>query len=305
MRDLLGEVRKRILVCDGAMGTQLHAAGLPAGECPEAWAFDNQDALKKIQSGYIKSGSDIIITNTFGATRSNLDKYGQGDRVHELNKAMAESAREVAGDDIFVLGDIGPFGGFIEPLGEYTVAQVMELFSEQVKGLLEGGVDGFIVETMSAKEEMECALKAVRQQSDLPLVASMAFDPVAGGEYKTMMGVSIKDAVETMISGGADIIGANCGITIVDMVNVISEMRKITDIPLIAQPNAGKPTMVDGRVKFCESPESMASHVPDLLDAGAKIVGGCCGTGTNIIGGCCGTGPEYIKLVKEVVIKRG
>ncbi|MBX7246763.1 MAG: homocysteine S-methyltransferase family protein [Candidatus Sumerlaeaceae bacterium] len=293
---LLEALKTRILVGDGAMGTQLQLAGLEPGGPGEVWNADEPDRVKAIQQRYADAGSDIIITNTFGANRSRLSLHGHEERAFELNKTGAAVARQVMGSDRYVLGDIGPFGGFIEPLGEASRGQVVEWFDEQARGLLEGGVDGFIIETMTALDEIECAIQAIRRHSKLPIVASLAFDKTQTGTFRTMMGVSPTQAATHLTNKGADIIACNCGtgLEIGDYAAIVAEFRSATSLPIMAQPNAGMPELTDDGVVYHETPEMMTKGIPAIAAAGARI-----------IGGCCGTTPEHIRLFRAEIDRLG
>ncbi len=290
----LEAVRTHILVGDGAMGTQLQQAGLAPGAPGEVWNADAPDKVKAIQQRYRDAGSDLILTNTFGANASRLSLHGEEARVRELNRAGALVAREVMGPDRYVLGDIGPFGGFLEPVGDAVPGQVVAWFEEQVLGFVEGGVDAFIIETMTALEEIECAFQAIRKHSPLPVVASLAFDKSLQGGYRTMMGTAPAGAAEQLREMGVDIVGANCGTGLVigDYAAIVAEMREAAGgLPVIIQPNAGQPELTEtGGVVYRETPEMMAAGVRALVDAGARIVGGC-----------CGTTPEHIRLFSREI----
>jgi 5-methyltetrahydrofolate--homocysteine methyltransferase len=277
MSVLLERIKDEILVVDGAMGTFLQARGLESGECGELWNVDRREDVMAIHKAYIDAGADIIITNTFGGNRFMLEKHGFGDRACEISKAAAVLAKEAAGDRALVLGGIGPTGEFMEPLGTRTFDEMVEVFAEQVRGFAEGGADGIIIETMAALDEVKAAITAVKNNCDLPVIANMTFDKGAKG-YRTMMGTSPKDAAEKFTEYGADIIGTNCGNGITEMIEIVAEMRTGTDRPLLAEPNAGLPVIEDGEVKYKETAEKMAAKVPELIAAGANIVGGCCGT---------------------------
>lgn len=283
-------LREGILVCDGAMGTQLQAKGLRTGECPEMWNISHQDIVRSIHQAYLDVGCDIIITNTFGASGLKLRKFGLQDRTSELNLAGARLAREVAGDRTFVLGDVGPTGEFMEPVGTIDYDEFYNIFSEQVLALREGGVDGIIIETMSDIREVKAAVSATQKVSKLPVVASMTFQYCGQKGFRTMMGLDIPQAVEQLTSMNCDVIGSNCGCGIADMVKIIGEMRSLTQAYLIAEPNAGMPKLIEGRTVFGETPEDMAKAIPDLIKAGARI-----------IGGCCGTTPEHIRQIMKIV----
>ncbi|MBL7106786.1 MAG: homocysteine S-methyltransferase family protein [Phycisphaerae bacterium] len=282
-------IGKNTLILDGAMGTELFVRGVEAGQCNEYLNIEKPDIVYDVQRAYVEAGSDIIITNTFGANAISLDRHGFGSRAVEINRAGAEISRRAAGEDRYVLGDIGPCGDFLEPLGILTKEKLKEAISEQVRGLLEGGVDGFIVETMTALEEIIAAIEAVKSVSDLPVFGSMAFDP-AGEDFRTMMGVDVKSAVRAINAAGADAVGFNCGtVTLDGYVRLAEKYTEAADglgLVLFAEMNAGLPELVDGMAVYKVGDEEFA-------DTAKKIKA----LGFSILGGCCGTSPEHIKAL--------
>jgi 5-methyltetrahydrofolate--homocysteine methyltransferase len=291
---LLDAVKERVLLGDGAMGTQLQQAGLPPGGCGEAWNLDAPETILKIQRAYVEAGSDILLTNSFGASRIMLERHDEEGRVREINRAAAEIARRAFGDRPgFVLGDIGPFGGLLEPYGDISAARVEQAFSEQAEALVSGGVDGIIIETQTSLEELGIGIDAARAAGAAAVIGSMAFDRMqAGEEVRTMMGTSPEQAAEFMAEKGCDIVALNCG-TGIDMALAAATARRyrsVCGLPIMAQPNAGLPVLENLRVVYRETPEEMAAGAPDLLEAGAAIVGGC-----------CGSTPAHIKKLREVL----
>jgi methionine synthase I (cobalamin-dependent) len=287
-------ISKGLLLLDGAMGTQLFARGFEAGTCNDYLNIESPDIILDIHRVYLESGSDAILTNTFGASKYALGRHGLADEVVRINTAGAEIARRAAGEKKYVLGDIGPSGGFLEPLGNLKPEELKDAFAEQAKGLLAGGVDGFIIETMTALDEIEIAIEAVKSVgSDLPVFASMSFDR-AGDDFKTMMGVDVEAAVSKIVSLGVDAVGFNCGTLKLDEYvelaeKFVSMARALSDDVLIyAEPNAGKPELVDGEAVYKVSPEDFALATEKIRSAGVTI-----------IGGCCGTGPKHIAAVSE------
>jgi 5-methyltetrahydrofolate--homocysteine methyltransferase len=280
--DLLVKIGVQPLLCDGGMGTQLQEAGLEPGACGEAWNLDQPERVLAIQRSYVKAGSDCLTTNTFGASRIMLERHGERDRVVEINQAGARIARAAFGDrQGWVLGDLGPFGGMMEPYGEILRSEVESAFLEQARALVEGGVDAILVETQTALEELEIGVMAAREAGARCIIGSMAFDAMFDSEeVRTMMGVSPEQAAERMVEMGVDIVALNCG-SGVDMVKAqetIRRYRASCDRPLMAQPNAGQPELEDLRTVYRQTPDDMAAGVGGLLDAGAVIVGGCCGS---------------------------
>jgi 5-methyltetrahydrofolate--homocysteine methyltransferase len=279
---LLDAIGRRVLLADGAMGTQLQQAGLESGGCGEAWNLDHPDRVLAIQRRYAEAGADCILTSTFGACRIMLERHGQGARVAEINQAGARIARQALGSrGGFVLGDIGPFGGLMEPYGEVARERVEQAFREQARALVEGGVDAIIIETQTALEELEIAIAAAREAGAAAVIGSLAYDKMADeDQVRTMMGVSPEMAAEFMAARGVDVLALNCG-TGVDMAmatDVVRRYRSVSGLPVMAQPNAGQPVLENFQVVYHETPEQMARDLPGLLAAGVAIVGGCCGS---------------------------
>ena len=278
MQRLEGRARAGILVADGGMGTQLQAAGLVPGECPEMWCIDKAERVSAIHQAYRAAGSLIVETNTFGGSRYKLAHYGLADRATEINRAGAAIARVVAGDTQYVMASMGPTGAFMEPYGDETEEAFFEAFAEQARAFEAGGADAVIVETMMAIEECCVAIRAVRETTGLTCLASFTFEPQPDGGFASMMGVTPEQFAQQAVAVGAHIIGANCGTGPDHMKEVIRRLRAVTDAPIIAMPNAGMPELVNGETTFPESPEEMAAKVGWLVEAGATIIGGCCGT---------------------------
>jgi methionine synthase I (cobalamin-dependent) len=281
---LIDRIERDVFLLDGAMGTQLFARGVEPGGCNDALDVESPDVVLDVHRAYIDAGSDAILTNTFGANRYALARHGWADRAVEISKAGAEVARRAAGQDRYVLGDIGPTGDFLEPVGMLRADQVNEAFVEQVKGLRAGGVDGFIVETMTALDELEIAIRAAKKAGGgLPVLASMSFDK-GGAGFRTMMGVDVATATARMLSLGVDAIGFNCGTATLDeyvelsRVYVAAAKPSKGKVQVFAEPNAGKPELVDGKAVYKTTPEEFAAAGRKVLDAGIHILGGCCGT---------------------------
>ncbi len=282
---LTERIRQGVFLLDGAMGTQLFARGVEPGSCNDLLNVKSPDIVLDIHRAYFKAGSDAVLTNTFGANRYALARHGCADRTLEINKAGAEVARRAAGEDCYVLGDIGPTGDFLEPLGSLRAEQVKDAFTEQVNGLRQGGVDGLIIETMTALDELEIAITAARTAGGgLPVFASMSFDKGAAG-FRTMMGVDVPTAISKMLSLGVGAVGFNCGTgTLDDYVELskafVAGVRSCgKKTPVFAEPNAGKPALVDGQAVYLVMPDEFTAACRRILDAGIRILGGCCGTG--------------------------
>jgi len=280
---------KKVIIADGAWGTEMAKKGLKPGECPELLNADNPDMISEIASSYAEAGSEIIITNTFGGNPFKLAKFGLDNRTEELNERGVRLSKEASDGRALVFASIGPTGEFLAPLGTVTEIEMINAFAQQVKAFAAAEADGIIIETMTDLGEIICALKAVKDNSDLPAICSMTFDKGMQG-YATMMGVKPETAAEKLEEAGADAAGSNCGAGIENMIEVAALMRPATGLPLWVKPNAGLPVLVDGVTVFRETPEHMASLVPALIEAGA-----------NIIGGCCGTTPDHIRGFREAV----
>ena len=276
----------RIHVVDGAMGTMLYAKGVYINRCYDELNLSNPDLVREIHSEYIRAGADIIETNTFGATAAKLQQYGLEANLHEINALAARIAREAAGDRVYVAGAIGPLGLRIEPYGPTSFAEAKELFKQQAVALLEGGVDLFCLETFSDVSEIRQAIAAIRELCDLPIVAQMTIMT----DGNTLFGTTPELFTERLDSWGADVIGLNCGVGPAIILTALEKMRAVTKKKLSAQPNAGLPRDVQGRQFYMCSPEYMSKFAKRFIQAGAKF-----------IGGCCGTTPAHIKLISDSV----
>jgi 5-methyltetrahydrofolate--homocysteine methyltransferase len=290
---LLEALRARVLLGDGAMGTEIQRAGLESGGCGEAWNLDHPERVLAIQRRYVEAGSDVLLSHTFGASRIMLNRHGEGERTVDINRAAVELAREALGDQGYVLGDIGPFGGLMEPYGDVAPAEVERAFKEQAKALVEGGADGIIIETQTAFEELAIAIAAAKEAGAAAVIGSIAFDKmVEEDDVRTMMGVSPEQAAEFMVAHGCDMAALNCG-TFIDMAmaaRIVTRYRATCGLPVMVQPNAGQPVLEDMQVVYKETPEEMAVGLPGLLAAGTRIVGGC-----------CGSTPDHIRRFREVL----
>jgi 5-methyltetrahydrofolate--homocysteine methyltransferase len=281
-KTLLDAIKERPLLGDGAMGTQLMIAGLEQGNSGELWNLVHPERVLAIQRRYVEAGSECLLTNTFGGSRIMLNRHSHADDVVAINAAGVAIAREaLGGRDGYVIGDIGPFGGLMEPYGEFTEAQVLDAFREQAKALVDAGADAVIIETQTSLEELRLGLMAAREAGAPCVIGSMAYDvTLDGSTFRTMMGVDPERAGEFMQEHGADIVALNCG-TGMDMERArqaVLRYLQITDLPIMAQPNAGQPKLVDMKVVYDETPAQMVTGVVPLLQAGASIIGGCCGS---------------------------
>ncbi|MBL04337.1 MAG: homocysteine methyltransferase [Planctomycetes bacterium] len=287
-------IREKILLGDGAMGTQLQQAGLEPGGCGEAWNIEHPDRVLAIQKKYVEAGSDCLITNTFGGSGIMLKRHEHGGEVESINQAGARIAREAfGGREGYVIGDIGPFGGLMEPYGEVTEESVRDAFREQAMALVSGGVDAIIIETQTSLEELGLGLRAAREAGAPCVIGSMAYDVTFDGEeIRTMMGIGPEDAAEFMAENGADVIALNCGsgVDVAWAARAVERYRRISDLPTMAQPNAGLPELVDMEVVYRQTPEEMTAELSALISAGA-----------NIVGGCCGSSPAHLRLFRKLL----
>ena len=266
-------IEQRLIQLDGATGTELVKRGMPAGVCPEAWVLEHPEALAAVQQAYAASGSDLVYAPTFGGNPLKLADFHLEQQTGEINRQLAEiSRRAVPGKLVF--GDIAPTGQLVEPFGPLPFEKTVELYKEQVRGLIDGGVDGFAIETMMDLQEARAALIAVRELSDLPAIVTLTFEP--GG--RTLTGVHPVSALVTLQALGADAFGCNCSTGPAEMAEVIRELKPYAAIPLVAKPNAGMPHLVDGTTVFDLAPDAFAKASLALIDAGANLLGGCCGT---------------------------
>jgi len=280
-----------ILVSDGGWGSFLISRGLKEGECPELWCLEQPDIVREIAERYLQAGADIVMTNSFGGTRIKLDQYGLGRRAAEINEAAARLSREAAGPDKHVMASMGPCGKFLM-LGDVTEAEVYDAFREQAIALERGGADACSVETMGDIQEATLAVRAVLENTSLEVVASFTFAVQTPEGWRTHMGVTTRQVAEAMLEAGAHILGANCSVGPAEMVDIIAELRAAApDTPLLVHPNAGQPEMdTNGGITYPLGPDAFAVFVPRLIEAGASI-----------LGGCCGTGPDHIRHIRQTV----
>ncbi|MGH9563178.1 MAG: homocysteine S-methyltransferase family protein, partial [Terracidiphilus sp.] len=260
---LLDAIAQRALVCDGAMGTQMHAAGLELGACGEQWNVTHPDRVLTIQREYVQAGADCLLTQTFGASSINLARHGLADSVEAINEAGVEIARRAFGDRRgYVLGDIGPFGGLLKPFGTVSPEEALAAFLQQAAVLVAAGVDAIVIETQTSLDELGIAIGAARAVGAPCIIASMSFDVTRSGrDARTMMGVTPEKAAAFMKASGADIAATNCGadVDVHWMAKILARYGTACDLPLMAKPNAGKPVLEDGRWVYKQLPEDMAA----------------------------------------------
>jgi 5-methyltetrahydrofolate--homocysteine methyltransferase len=297
-RPLLETIRERPLLGDGAMGTQLMLAGLEQGNCGEAWNLTHPERVLAIQRRYADAGSDCILTNTFGGSRIMLNRHGNAGQAVEINRAAVEIVRQAfGGRDGYVIGDIGPFGGLMEPYGDFTEDQVREAFEEQAQALVDGGADAIIIETQTGLEELAIGIAAAKKAGAACVIGSMAYDvTLDGSTFRTMMGIDPERAAQFMEDNGADIVALNCGtgMYMVRARQAVLRYRESTSLPVMVQPNAGQPKLINMQVVYDETPEQMVVGLAALLDAGASILGACCGSTPDHIRAFRGAMDEYL-----------
>ena len=284
LKQLLADGKVHVL--DGAMGTMLYGKGYFLNVCYDELNVKQPRLVQEVHEAYVRAGAEVLETNTFGANPLKLATYGLADDTEKINQAAAELARNAAAGRASVVGAIGPLGVRIEPLGQTSRDEAFALFQRQVKGLLAGGVDGFILETFSDVAEIHEALRAVRSLSDLPVIAQMTIGTDGLTHYGTEPAVFTKQLAEW----GADVIGVNCSVGPAGLLEAVEKMVKVTDRPISAVPNAGLPKDVGDRKIYLASPEHMATYARRMIEAGARFVGGC-----------CGTTPEHIKKIRDYV----
>jgi len=288
-------IKQGIFFLDGAMGTQLAARGIDAGHCNDYQNIESPEIVEAIHEAYFNAGSDAVLTNTLGANKYTLTRHKLADKICEINKAAGQIARKAAGDNRYVLGDIGPCGDFLAPLGLLTPGELKDAFAQQAQALEAGGVDGFIIETMTALEEIVVAIQAVKSVSSLPVFASMSYGK-AGDNFRTMMGVSPEDAIAKITALGVDVLGFNCGKMSLDdyrrlakkYASVVNDLN--SDVILLAEINAGLPELVGDHAVYNVTCEEFTQALKDINEIGF-----------NILGGCCGTDPHLIKAATDIL----
>ncbi len=286
IRDL---VRQRLVIYDGGMGTMLFAAGLVDGESPEPWNWEKPEVVSRIYRSYYEAGSDVVQTNTFGGTPIKLSERDLQDRTYDANYLAAKALREVCPEAGYVAGDVGPIGKFMKPMGEYTREEFDASFEAQIQGLADGGIDLISIETMYSLEEALCALRAARKVSRLPVSVCMTFDRNPRGFF-TLMGETVPHCLRVLKDNGADIVGSNCSHGSPVFVDLARLLRDHTDLPVIVQPNRGKPILENESMVYKQTVEEFVADVRTIA-----------GIGVNVIGGCCGTTPEFIAGLRQAL----
>lgn len=288
----LADSLARPLVSDGGWSTQIHALGVPSDELAELANITQPDLVAGLTRAYLEAGAEVLTTNTFSANRFALQRHAPERTVDEVNRSGALLARRAARDaNVLIVGSIGPSGKILA-VKETPEAELVDLFAEQATALAAGGVDALVLETFSELAEILLALRTVKEATGLPVIASMSFD--AGPQRaRTMMGAPAGECAATLEEAGADAIGSNCGGGVSTALPAVVALRAATELPLWVKPNAGMPELHEGRPMWRQTPEEFAQPIPQLLDAGA-----------NIIGGCCGSGPEHIARIAKIVAKR-
>ncbi len=291
---ILNDIKnKKIFLLDGATGTYLQNNGLEPGGCPELMNKENSKVISSMADNYFKNGSDIVLTNSFGGNKYRLSHYKLENEVYELNKLSAILAKEEAEkyNEKFVFGSIGPTGEFLEPLGSVTESEMYDAFANQMNGLFEGGVDGFLIETQIATEETKLAIKVAKENFNILILASAVYDKGPKG-YFTMFGLTPKESLEIFFESGAHVVGTNCGNGSENIVEISKQLRSFTNNPLLVQANAGIPKIKKQDIIYPESPEFMQERYKELIV-----------NEINFIGGCCGTDSEHIRFFHELTRK--
>jgi 5-methyltetrahydrofolate--homocysteine methyltransferase len=277
------------VITDGAWGTQLQQRGMPVGSCPDAWNLIEPEKVAEVARAYVEAGSQVILTNTFGANRFILGRHGLVDKVAEVNRIGVELSKKAAEDKAKVFASIGP-SGIMLLMGDVSPDELQAAFAQQAQAQAAAGADGIAIETMSDLAEAKLAVAAAKE-TGLPVVACMTFDSGAKRD-RTMMGVTPEQAAQQLTSAGTDVIGANCGQGIAGYASICARLHAATQLPIWIKANAGLPNLVDGKTVYSQTPEEFASFVPELVESGATF-----------IGGCCGTTPEFIKALRKTKLQ--
>lgn len=269
------KLTENILLLDGATGSNLMASGMPRGICTETWVIEHKEIFQELQRAYIAAGSQVIYAPTFGGNRINLAKHGLTDRIEEINRTLVGYSRELAGDGVYVAGDITTSGSFITADGDYTYDDAFKMYQEQVKILADAGIDLIAAETMINIEETLAAVDAANSVCNLPIMCTMTVE----ADGSIFSGGNAIEAAVSLEAAGADAVGINCSVGPDQLVSVVRSIKENVSIPVIAKPNAGMPTIDDkGNAVYSMNPEDFASYMKILIENGASVVGGCCGT---------------------------
>jgi len=287
MEEVVKFINSGIRVFDGGMGSMLIKLGHNPNECPET---ADKEIVRKIHKAYLDAGADFITTNSFGATRTKLSKWGKGDKVIEINKRAVENCQNLDKKKYFIAGGLGPTGEFVEPYGNLKYEEMVEVFAEQAKALNDAGVDILLIETMTSLDELKAAIEGCKNVSKLPIIPCMTFNKDSKG-FRTIMGHNVESFVNLVEEQKLEIIGTNCSLDPIVMPELVAEIRKFTNKLLLAQPNAGAPQLVNGKTVYAKI-DNLDSHIRKIIENGA-----------NIIGGCCGTDPDYIRVVSKIARK--
>lgn len=283
-------IQERKLLLDGGFGTELIKNGFPQGACPESWNVEKPDIVQKIHKSYYEAGSDAVLTNSFGGTTIKLQSHNLEKECYELNRTAAVIANEVKPEGKFLGGSMGPIGKFLKPQGEYSEEEFEEAYAEQARGLTDGGVDFLLIETQYDLNEALCALRGARRASAVPIFVTMTFNHHPRGFF-TLMGNSVEQFVDTMKREDVLVLGSNCTLNSEEMADLVKIMREKTSLPIIAQANAGKPSLSEeGEVAYSQGIDDYLRFIPEILTNGADI-----------IGGCCGTDPDYIARMSAII----
>jgi 5-methyltetrahydrofolate--homocysteine methyltransferase len=290
MHAILELAKKRTVIFDGALGTMIMAAGLKAGESPELWNIEKPSLVTDIHRKYYEAGSDVVHTNTFGGNAVKLADKGLSDKMEIINREAAKLARDACPAGKFVAGDIGPTGKLLKPLGDLVIEEAEEAFFRQGRALVKGGVDLISIETMFSLDEALAALRAAKRLGDVPVIAALTFNRTRKGFF-TMMGEGVTQAVSAFERAEADVIATNCSLGSRDMIDLTKELRGATSKPILIQPNAGKPVTLKGVTSYQQTPAEFAQDGKEIKNAGADM-----------IGGCCGTNPEFIRALAVALV---
>jgi 5-methyltetrahydrofolate--homocysteine methyltransferase len=289
---ILDAIKKRVILLDGGFGTELIARGFPQGGCPETWNVEKPEVVKEIHKNYYDAGADAVLTNSFGGTTIKLGSHDLEERCFELNRAAALIANEVKPEGRYLGGSMGPTGKFLKPHGEHSEEEFEDAYAEQARGLKDGGVDFLLIETQYDLNEALCALRGAQKAADVPIFLTMTFNHHPKGFF-TLMGNSVAQFLETMEREGVSAVGSNCTLNSEEMAEMVKIMRENTSLPLIAQANAGKPSLSEeGEIAYSQGMEDYLRFIPKIIKNGADI-----------IGGCCGTDPGYIARMSDIVKK--